>query len=295
MADECDPPNACATHGRCWTHSEWDDMPGPTGRLPTPPRMQNLSPRTSTLKSWAKPGGLRDIFDHKTAHGPNATEMNLQAHFQRMLERAHRKGVAFDAGTMGAAAFIEYARAYVPPADAASNAPVPAPPVQGVTAEAAKYLVKALRSTLWFEPEPPFIKAHFTLAAGFEPCEYCGKETRARYTPPLREHIYIHDEVVVTVDQKGALLSMEFAPRPAHVLCARSRFDSPRDLREACAAAGPIVVEEWVGDEETGQEVERVVPLGVPRSAYRRRRRELEFARSAPTRRERREPVGTST
>ncbi len=21
----CDPPNACATHGRCWTHSEWED------------------------------------------------------------------------------------------------------------------------------------------------------------------------------------------------------------------------------------------------------------------------------
>lgn len=21
----CDPPDACATHGRCWTHSTWDD------------------------------------------------------------------------------------------------------------------------------------------------------------------------------------------------------------------------------------------------------------------------------
>lgn len=24
-AQPCDPPGACATHGRCWTHSEWDD------------------------------------------------------------------------------------------------------------------------------------------------------------------------------------------------------------------------------------------------------------------------------
>lgn len=22
-ADPCDPPSACLTHGRCWTHSEW--------------------------------------------------------------------------------------------------------------------------------------------------------------------------------------------------------------------------------------------------------------------------------
>jgi hypothetical protein len=22
-ADPCSPPDACATHGRCWTHSEW--------------------------------------------------------------------------------------------------------------------------------------------------------------------------------------------------------------------------------------------------------------------------------
>ncbi len=24
-AESCAPPNACATHGRCWTHSEWVD------------------------------------------------------------------------------------------------------------------------------------------------------------------------------------------------------------------------------------------------------------------------------
>ena len=24
-ADPCSPPEACATHGRCWTHSEWID------------------------------------------------------------------------------------------------------------------------------------------------------------------------------------------------------------------------------------------------------------------------------
>lgn len=24
-ADPCDPPEACASHGRCWTHSEWLD------------------------------------------------------------------------------------------------------------------------------------------------------------------------------------------------------------------------------------------------------------------------------
>lgn len=23
----CDPPRACATHGRCWTHSHWDEPP----------------------------------------------------------------------------------------------------------------------------------------------------------------------------------------------------------------------------------------------------------------------------
>jgi hypothetical protein len=22
-SEPCDPPKACATHGRCWTHSEW--------------------------------------------------------------------------------------------------------------------------------------------------------------------------------------------------------------------------------------------------------------------------------
>jgi hypothetical protein len=22
-AEPCNPPGACATHGRCWTHSEW--------------------------------------------------------------------------------------------------------------------------------------------------------------------------------------------------------------------------------------------------------------------------------
>jgi hypothetical protein len=25
-AEPCSPPDACATHGRCWTHSEWIDM-----------------------------------------------------------------------------------------------------------------------------------------------------------------------------------------------------------------------------------------------------------------------------
>jgi len=25
---QCDPPGACATHGRCWTHSDWDDSDG---------------------------------------------------------------------------------------------------------------------------------------------------------------------------------------------------------------------------------------------------------------------------
>lgn len=24
-AEPCSPPDACATHGRCWTHSEWID------------------------------------------------------------------------------------------------------------------------------------------------------------------------------------------------------------------------------------------------------------------------------
>lgn len=24
--DLCSPPDACKTHGRCWTHSEWIDM-----------------------------------------------------------------------------------------------------------------------------------------------------------------------------------------------------------------------------------------------------------------------------
>jgi len=24
-SEACDPPEACATHGRCWTHSEWVD------------------------------------------------------------------------------------------------------------------------------------------------------------------------------------------------------------------------------------------------------------------------------
>lgn len=24
-ADPCEPAEACATHGRCWTHSEWVD------------------------------------------------------------------------------------------------------------------------------------------------------------------------------------------------------------------------------------------------------------------------------
>jgi hypothetical protein len=23
--EPCSPPDACATHGRCWTHSEWVD------------------------------------------------------------------------------------------------------------------------------------------------------------------------------------------------------------------------------------------------------------------------------
>jgi hypothetical protein len=23
--EPCDPPNACADHGRCWTHSAWID------------------------------------------------------------------------------------------------------------------------------------------------------------------------------------------------------------------------------------------------------------------------------
>lgn len=23
----CDPPDACETHGRCWTHSTWDIAP----------------------------------------------------------------------------------------------------------------------------------------------------------------------------------------------------------------------------------------------------------------------------
>lgn len=22
---ECDPPDACRTHGRCWIHSEWEE------------------------------------------------------------------------------------------------------------------------------------------------------------------------------------------------------------------------------------------------------------------------------
>lgn len=25
--EPCDPPNACSTHGRCWTHSDWADEP----------------------------------------------------------------------------------------------------------------------------------------------------------------------------------------------------------------------------------------------------------------------------
>lgn len=24
-SNPCDPPNACMTHGRCWSHSEWED------------------------------------------------------------------------------------------------------------------------------------------------------------------------------------------------------------------------------------------------------------------------------
>ena len=24
-SDPCNPPEACTTHGRCWTHSEWID------------------------------------------------------------------------------------------------------------------------------------------------------------------------------------------------------------------------------------------------------------------------------
>jgi hypothetical protein len=24
-ADPCEPPGACTSHGRCWTHSEWTD------------------------------------------------------------------------------------------------------------------------------------------------------------------------------------------------------------------------------------------------------------------------------
>ncbi len=24
-AEPCDPPGACTSHGRCWTHSEWTD------------------------------------------------------------------------------------------------------------------------------------------------------------------------------------------------------------------------------------------------------------------------------
>ncbi len=26
QALECDPPDACKTHGRCWAHSEWEDV-----------------------------------------------------------------------------------------------------------------------------------------------------------------------------------------------------------------------------------------------------------------------------
>lgn len=26
-ASRCDPPHACTTHGRCWTHSDWDVSP----------------------------------------------------------------------------------------------------------------------------------------------------------------------------------------------------------------------------------------------------------------------------
>lgn len=26
-AAQCDPPNACATNGQCWTHSTWTDAP----------------------------------------------------------------------------------------------------------------------------------------------------------------------------------------------------------------------------------------------------------------------------
>ena len=25
IMDSCDPENACETHGRCWTHSEWEE------------------------------------------------------------------------------------------------------------------------------------------------------------------------------------------------------------------------------------------------------------------------------
>lgn len=25
LSEGCDPPNACATHGRCWTHSDWEE------------------------------------------------------------------------------------------------------------------------------------------------------------------------------------------------------------------------------------------------------------------------------